>query len=210
MSLLGKVRASILGGKEQRVLNDFQSTTLSHRLMIWLLPRPIPPLPVSKLDWWHTGRLRKRDVLPILERGERVGEEPNLWWRESLVLYKSFSTLWEWGLNGPSTQIRSAWKWYSTISLGLVFSIFNSVLLQFWIFLLQFKVLIRLIKYYSNSLILRSTVCLEYFLLIGWRSFIWQKCHPRCLHKPSFHPTLLGDPKPYTKHKMHGSHIFLI
>jgi hypothetical protein len=54
--------------------------------MIWLLP-----LPVSKFDWRHTGRRRKRDNL--LTGDGDVGQEPILQRRESLVLYKSFNTL---------------------------------------------------------------------------------------------------------------------
>jgi hypothetical protein len=41
--------------------------------MVWLLPRPLPPSPVSKLDRQHTARLRKRDNLLT---GEGMGEEP--------------------------------------------------------------------------------------------------------------------------------------
>ncbi len=37
----------------------------------------LPPPPVSKLDWRHTGRMRKRDSLLTGERGYGVGEEPN-------------------------------------------------------------------------------------------------------------------------------------
>jgi hypothetical protein len=40
-------------------------------------PPPPPPSPVSKLDWRHTGRLRKRNNLLKGERGEGAGVEPN-------------------------------------------------------------------------------------------------------------------------------------
>ncbi len=45
--------------------------------MICFSTTPPPPLPVSKLDRRHTGRLRKRDNLLTGERRKGVGEEPN-------------------------------------------------------------------------------------------------------------------------------------
>ncbi len=57
------------------------------RRMIWLLPYRFPP-PVSKIDRRHKGRLRKRYNLM------GVVEETIIQMRESLVLYKSFNTLW--------------------------------------------------------------------------------------------------------------------
>ncbi len=49
---------------------------LTGRRMIWLLPHPLPPLPVSKRYRRHTGRLRKRDNLPSERGGEGMGEQP--------------------------------------------------------------------------------------------------------------------------------------
>ncbi len=53
----------------QRVLNDLERTRLSSCRVIWLLPNPLPPSPVCKLNWRHTGKLRKRDNLPTGEGG---------------------------------------------------------------------------------------------------------------------------------------------
>ncbi len=51
---------------------------------------PLPPFPpASRLDRRRTGRLRKRDNF-LTGEGEGLGVEPE----ESLVLYKSFNTLW--------------------------------------------------------------------------------------------------------------------
>jgi hypothetical protein len=61
--------------------------------MIWILALPPPPRPpVSKLDWRHTGRVRKRDNLLTGVGKQREGEEPNNTTAKSLVLYKSFNT----------------------------------------------------------------------------------------------------------------------
>jgi hypothetical protein len=48
--------------------------------MIRLLTHPLPPSsPVSKMDWRHTGRLRKRERDKLLtgEGEKEVDEEPN-------------------------------------------------------------------------------------------------------------------------------------
>jgi hypothetical protein len=45
--------------------------------MIWLLPNPLPPSPVSKLGRQLTGRLRKWDKL-MAEGEEGEGKEANL------------------------------------------------------------------------------------------------------------------------------------
>jgi hypothetical protein len=73
----------------QRVMNDLQRSRLSSRRMIWLLS-PSPPPPVSKLDGQHVEKMRKRDNMLMGEggRSQIIGR------RESLVLYKSFNTLW--------------------------------------------------------------------------------------------------------------------
>jgi hypothetical protein len=79
-------------GYIQRVMNDLYRTRLSLHRMIWLLPHPLPPFPSvsstggTQEDWerettcwrgrWGMGRSQ------IIQR-----------W-ESLVLYKSFNTLW--------------------------------------------------------------------------------------------------------------------
>jgi hypothetical protein len=61
--------------------------------MIWLLAYPLPSY-ISTLDRGHTGRLRKRENLLTVERGDgSCAEKPNHT-EESLVLYKSFNTLW--------------------------------------------------------------------------------------------------------------------
>ncbi len=81
----------------QRVLNDLQRPRLFRgRRVIWLLAHPLPPSPVSKLDWRHTRRQRKRDKLLIGEGGKGVSEEPNHKTsrkQKSLLLYISFDTL---------------------------------------------------------------------------------------------------------------------
>ncbi len=42
------------------------------------------------------------------------------------------------------------------------------------------KVLSRFMyKYESNLLLVRISVCIEFFLPIGWRTFIWQKYPPK-------------------------------
>jgi hypothetical protein len=52
----------------QRGLNDLSRTKLS-----WFGCTPAPyRSPVSKLDWWHTGKLRKRDNLLTGEGGGRA------------------------------------------------------------------------------------------------------------------------------------------
>jgi hypothetical protein len=71
-------------------LDDLERTSLFRRRIIWLLPHPITP-PVNKLDWRQTGRLRKRDNLLTGEGGRR---NQIIRRSESLVLYKSFNTLW--------------------------------------------------------------------------------------------------------------------
>jgi hypothetical protein len=42
-----------------------------------LRPSTPPPSPVSKLDWRHTGRLRKRDNTLLPGEGEGAGKEMN-------------------------------------------------------------------------------------------------------------------------------------
>jgi hypothetical protein len=75
-------------GYIQRVLNDLYRTRLSLHRMIWLLPHPVPPFPVSELERRHTGRLRKRANL-----GYGRSQIIHVQRRESLFLYKSFNTL---------------------------------------------------------------------------------------------------------------------
>jgi hypothetical protein len=70
----------------QRVLNNLWRTRLSLRRMLCLSP-------VRKLDGRHTGRPKKGDNL-LLGEGEQRGGGHSRRRRESLVLYKSFSTLW--------------------------------------------------------------------------------------------------------------------
>ncbi len=61
---------------------------------IWFCSSPAPSLsPVSKLDQWHPGRLKKKGQLADGGRRGR-GRSPIIRPQESLVLYKSFSTLW--------------------------------------------------------------------------------------------------------------------
>ncbi len=72
---------------EQRVLIKEQVFLRSYDSA----PRPPPP-PVSKLDRQHTGRLRKRDNLLTRDWGGRGGGVES--YAKSLVLYKSFNTLW--------------------------------------------------------------------------------------------------------------------
>ncbi len=76
----------VIGSSKQRVLN-VQRTRLSRRRMIWVPPSPSLPSPVSKIDQRHTGRPRKREQLPD-------GRGRSLHGEESLILYKSFNTLW--------------------------------------------------------------------------------------------------------------------
>ncbi len=77
---------------QQRVFNDLQRSQAFWRSYD-LAPSPPPPTspPVNKLNRRHIGRPRKRDNL-------LMGEGPNLRPLKSLVLYKSFNTLWrpEW------------------------------------------------------------------------------------------------------------------
>jgi hypothetical protein len=64
----------------QRVLNYLSRTMLSHGGRSYdLAPRPStpPPSPVSKLDWRHTGRLRRRDNTLLPGEGEGAGKEMN-------------------------------------------------------------------------------------------------------------------------------------
>jgi hypothetical protein len=67
--------------------------------MIWLLPHPLPPSPFSKLSLFQSCCLLPFELIDS-RGGGRVGEEPIKGPRESLVLYKSFSTLWSWYLRG--------------------------------------------------------------------------------------------------------------
>jgi hypothetical protein len=75
------------------VFRNLHRTRLSRRRMIWLLPHP-PPSPVTvvrKHDWWHTGRLRKRDN--FMTRGGGCRKSQKIRRLESLVLYKYFNTI---------------------------------------------------------------------------------------------------------------------
>ncbi len=79
----------------QRELNDLYSGRLSRGRMIWLLALPLPtPLP-SVSSW--TGDTQERHNY-WRERGEgrRWARRLILRPQESLVLYKSFNTLWCW------------------------------------------------------------------------------------------------------------------
>ncbi len=64
--------------------------------MIWLLAHPLPPSPVSKLQRRHTGYRRKDNFLTeSRDRGERGWASSRIIRpQESLVLYKSFHTVW--------------------------------------------------------------------------------------------------------------------
>jgi hypothetical protein len=65
------------------------------------LPTPNPL--VSKIDRRRLGRRIKRDNL-LTGEGEGVGMEPNHTKEKSMVLYRSFSTLWVW--RTPSDWLR--------------------------------------------------------------------------------------------------------
>jgi hypothetical protein len=69
--------------RHQRVLKIYRGTAP---------PPPIPP--VSKLDRRHAGRLRKRDNLLPWEGEGGWARVRIIRLRESIVLYKSFNTLW--------------------------------------------------------------------------------------------------------------------
>ncbi len=57
-------------------------------------PKPSPPLSsVSKLNRLHTGR-PKREEISYGRWGREWGKRQIIWRRESLVLYKSWNTLW--------------------------------------------------------------------------------------------------------------------
>jgi len=72
-------------GRGQRALIDLQMTIGSSTT-------PSPPSPVNnKLELRHAGILRKRDNLL---KGEGGGRGQIIRRRESLVLYKSFNTIW--------------------------------------------------------------------------------------------------------------------
>jgi hypothetical protein len=63
--------------------------------MIWLLPRPLSLyLPSVKLDRRHTGRMIKRTTYQRDRREKGWGRSQIIRQRKSLVLYKSFNTLW--------------------------------------------------------------------------------------------------------------------
>ncbi len=79
-----------------QVLSELRRTRLSRHRMIWLLPHPLPSTPVSKLSVFL--------CLPVCRWSSFTGGgggEPNRRRRESLVLYKSFSTLWSPLCNSP-------------------------------------------------------------------------------------------------------------
>jgi hypothetical protein len=58
-------------------------------------PHPFPsPSPISKLDRRHTGKLRKRENIQTGENGRGWRRSQIIRRLESLVLYKSFKTLW--------------------------------------------------------------------------------------------------------------------
>jgi hypothetical protein len=61
---------------DQKVLNDVKKARLS-RGRFGSSTTPSPPLPFSKLDRQHTGRLRKRDKLLTGEGREGIGKESN-------------------------------------------------------------------------------------------------------------------------------------
>jgi hypothetical protein len=64
--------------------------------LIWLLPTPLPLFSISKLDRRHR-KTKKRDSL-LNGEGEREWGRSLIYRRESLVLYKSFNTLWGGGV----------------------------------------------------------------------------------------------------------------
>ncbi len=90
--------------KVQRVLNDLQRTRLSHPCIIWLLHHPLyPPLPPltsvsstgdTKEDW-------KRDILLLGYEKREWGRSQIIQPQDSLVLYKSFNTLY----NGTNQRV---------------------------------------------------------------------------------------------------------
>ncbi len=60
-----------------------------------LAHRPSPSFsPVNKLDWRHTGKLRKRGSLLTGEGGRGCFRSRITWTKESLVICKLFNTLW--------------------------------------------------------------------------------------------------------------------
>ncbi len=80
----------------------------------------------------------------------------------------------------PSGQIGSAWEWYHWIGLEkninrYMFLIFS---IHFWIFEKTSKFWTASYRNESNLLTVRITVCIESFLPIGWRAFIWWKNLP--------------------------------
>jgi hypothetical protein len=70
----------------QRVFNKLQSTSLSRRRMIWLLPPPLSTL-LPPVTWPH----RKTEKEKQLAEGE--GRSQILWRKESLILYNTLNTL---------------------------------------------------------------------------------------------------------------------
>ncbi len=70
-------------------------------------PPPTPPSShLSKLDWPHTGRLKKRDNLLTGERGKEWGRSQIIRERENLALYKSFNTSWLKAFHDKQHQFR--------------------------------------------------------------------------------------------------------
>ncbi len=77
-------------------------------------PHPFPaPSPISKLDRRHTGKVRKRENMLTGEDRGGWGRSQIIRWRESLVLYKLFKTLWcgrFFCVKSTVQRDRSGWK----------------------------------------------------------------------------------------------------
>jgi hypothetical protein len=76
----------------QRVVNELAYRGPGILATIWFGSFFPPSSPVSKLNRWHIGRLRKRDNL--LGKGGGRGMSQLILRRESLVLYNPLTDLW--------------------------------------------------------------------------------------------------------------------
>jgi hypothetical protein len=78
-------------------------------------------------------------------------------------------------------QIRSAWEWYHWIGLEKDINCYRFLIFkfQFWISETTSKFWASSYKNESNLLLVRIMVCKEFFLPIGWHTFIWWKIRQR-------------------------------